>query len=1281
MDVKMSNRKLRSGTSADIDQPIFSCDTCGEKFWIKSKFDKHILSHAETVFSCNACNESFSSYFDLDTHSRLHKRTDQSIQCLDCKAQFADRSELLYHVHITHPDHSLANKELSKAVPSEKKVVQRNVTSVPINFENKSETTVFPKTVQVGTVLKNTKLQRNPIIFGMVGNHQNSPKSNSNSSRIKPILKTSNAVTIQKVNSPLSFKDPIDVDTKHHKPAESSNSVKRASDFSQKSPRKQQKVNHFKNIKQGTMANMSVIGPVVAKSQPLVLFKNVPVAKDLNVQSADQKCKMPSAATTVIRVGETTLSPIPVQANVITKKQIANLPNQPNLTKGLPVQVQNTSDKKISSTVSQNISNNQVKTSSPKIIINLPPQGGLIQPGQQLISANLFAGKTFIIQKSPNTVPKASGINLGSQPQFVKQRVLVNPVSSPKPPVQLTAVQPIVLASPGKQLLSPQKQQQKNLTISQSTDPQSVAVASSPVKSKPPKEIKSPQAKKLNMQKTEPPCNPPEKVSLSVVTSHLQNTSASLISKATSTTRSGQHGKKYTSKKISVGNIGKNEEDATKLSLAKIKSSKEMNPIDLGNLTSLKVVLPMLSLKKLPDSVYEECIKFGFINMKNLNKKFLAESKKIQKEKVKNATKVNPISTDDQTQNAKASELNTSTKEKVLSPRRTRRPVKEDSNVEVPNVKEGTNIEIHNVNTTVGNVGAQNLKDDQITSSLNVQDYNMEGSKQNLNNSKNEISPTRKTRNIKNTNQGLSNRPSRNIKSGGLNSNNGDNLGSPTLKENKQNANVSPPVLSDLKAKKLISFGGETVVALTKRFSRKGVNAEKVNPIPCKVQNMKTSENVPLQSVISSDTVPVQNVKNTINSTASRIVSSPSLASGISMPIPSSSVAPPTAKIQIVKAGENVKTNELNFVNKVSSSPVRANIHPKSTPSNVKVVPVTADFMKKLKESLLKSSPCADSNNIRLVVPSEVLSKIQAAPTRTVSDASIKTVPESSASSVITRVRVPFRKQSKHVVKSFEHVDEMLEDEKKKREEKEKIRKKEKILKKMLAKYEEKEERKQVKYFQKKLARFIEKNRDQLTGSEERLHEVISNSSRILEELKSLKHADETEIINQLVTNVMLKSLISNDSSEKSVEETVVEKEHQKKSVQGFVKISPSKAQKKSESNSIPTKGKNVTFKQSPIPPNPKSKNIFSSSLSSDSVYVYNETNLEDKADQASYSKSSNNTKKVLRKRSVSRKQAIKPFREDPFTDMSIITGEKFTIECPCQNENCDGLHPEMSFF
>ncbi|GBN17724.1 hypothetical protein AVEN_221255-1 [Araneus ventricosus] len=1271
----MSNKNLRSGSSPDTDQRMFSCDTCGERFWIKSKLDKHILSHAETVFSCNTCNESFSSYSDLDLHSRLHKRTDQSNQCLDCKTYFADRSELLYHVHITHPDHSLAKNEQPKTVPLEKKAFQENVIA-------------FPKIVQVGTLLGNSKPERNPIIFGVVGKYPGSSKSNSSFSGIKPILKTSDTVTIQKVNRPLSWKDPIDVDAKHHQPAETPKSVKRTSDFSQKSPRKQQKVNHFPNVKQDTMANISVVGQGVVQSQPLRLIKNSPMSKISNVHSAVEKCKMPSAATTVIRVGETTLSPVSVQESVITKKQIANpiktvipsiLPNWPNPAKGLTVvQVHNTPDKKVGTTESQNISINQVKTtSSPKIIINLSPQGGLIQPGQQLISANLFAGKTFIIQKSPNTV-KGSGDNVGSLAQFVKQRVLVNPVPSPKPPVQLAAVQPVVLASPGKQLLSTQKPQQENSTISKSTGPQNVALASSHVSSKTPKRIKLPEAKRLNLHKAESSCNSPEKASLSVVTSLPQNPSASLMSRVISTVRSGQYGRKYAPKKISSGNIGKNGEDATKLLQAKIKfSPKKMNSIDSGNLTSLKVVLPIISLKKLPDSVYEECIRNGFINLKNLNKKFLAESKKAIKMKSKNTIEVNPISTNDQIQNVKVSESNIGRKEKVAStPRRTRSAVKMVSDVE-----------IHNINA-LGNAGVQNLKAVQNISSLNVQDLNMKGSKQKVNNTENVISPTRKTRYIKNTNQSLPNQQSRNIKPDGLNFSNNDNLGSPTLQETKQSVNMATPISPDMKAKKLISIGDETVISLTKRYSRKSVNAEKVNQILStgQVQNMKTCENISVQSIESSDIAPVPNVKtNELSSTTNGIASSPAFASSISKPIRTSSVAPPSAKVQIMKAGENVKVNELNFVNdRIPSSPALSNNTLKSTPSNVKVVPVTADFMKKLKESLLKSSPCADSNNIRVVVPSEVLSKIQVLAAQTVLNTNIKTVPECSASSVITPVTVPFRRPSKTSVKNFENVDEMLQDEKRKREEKEKIKKKEKILKKMLVKYEEKEERKQVKYFQKKLSRFIEKNRDHLLGSEEKLFEVISNSSKIMEELKGLKHASETEIMNQLVTNVMLKSLMNNNSSGKSVDEAVVRKERQKKSVQGFVNVSTSRAQKKCDDNSASLKGKNVALKHSPVSPNPKSKNIFSSGLRSNSVYVYdaaNETSIEDKADQASYSKSSNNTKKVLRKRPTSQKQVIKPFQEDPFTDMSIITGEKFTIECPCQNENCDGLHPEMTFF
>ncbi|GFT33353.1 hypothetical protein NPIL_449941, partial [Nephila pilipes] len=45
------------------------------------------------------------------------------------------------------------------------------------------------------------------------------------------------------------------------------------------------------------------------------------------------------------------------------------------------------------------------------------------------------------------------------------------------------------------------------------------------------------------------------------------------------------------------------------------------------------------------------------------------------------------------------------------------------------------------------------------------------------------------------------------------------------------------------------------------------------------------------------------------------------------------------------------------------------------------------------------------------------------------------------------------------------------------------------------------------------------------------------------------------------------------------------------------------------------------------------------------------------------------------------KQQKTKYYADDLFTDMSIITDEKFLMECVCQTPNCNGYHPKLWFF
>ncbi|GIY08381.1 hypothetical protein CDAR_274621 [Caerostris darwini] len=120
--------------------------------------------------------------------------------------------------------------------------------------------------------------------------------------------------------------------------------------------------------------------------------------------------------------------------------------------------------------------------------------------------------------------------------------------------------------------------------------------------------------------------------------------------------------------------------------------------------------------------------------------------------------------------------------------------------------------------------------------------------------------------------------------------------------------------------------------------------------------------------------------------------------------------------------------------------------------------------------------------------------------------------------------------------------------------------------------------------------------------------------------------------------------------------------------------ISANKAQSKLSKFELISKDGKVSVREC-MPNNQCSKSL----LKHDSIYNYNsenEINWKNRGKQESYSKLNNTILTGQKSNGLfNQEKTVKPYATDDFTDVSIVTDEKFTIQCPCQSENCNGLH------
>ncbi|GFU87605.1 hypothetical protein TNCV_2935271 [Trichonephila clavipes] len=241
-------------------------------------------------------------------------------------------------------------------------------------------------------------------------------------------------------------------------------------------------------------------------------------------------------------------------------------------------------------------------------------------------------------------------------------------------------------------------------------------------------------------------------------------------------------------------------------------------------------------------------------------------------------------------------------------------------------------------------------------------------------------------------------------------------------------------------------------------------------------------------------------------------------------------------------------------------------------PTNLKIIKISANGMEKLDSDCFKN-PCA------IIPPTASKQQTLTIPTLVNEDAEKKktiTINKHERASMYHKTPMKQVFEKKEGRKSLSRSDllQLLESEKQKKVEKDKMKKKEKILKKMLLKYEEKEEKKQWKYLQKRLIRCIEKNKNCLKRRTGLLMEVVTNTSKLKEQIHKLNCTENDDVkylLSKLVKAIRDKdSIVAISKNHKEVaksqsvqeEKTVNNKDH----VQSFGNMSTNKIQRKNKS-------------------------------------------------------------------------------------------------------------------
>ena len=89
---------MQENSQIHLGEPQFSCEICGESFYLKKKYLGHINIH-DKKYECNECQKCFGSVRNLIRHEKAHRGI-KDHQCEICAKAYTSTRSLLQHMEI-----------------------------------------------------------------------------------------------------------------------------------------------------------------------------------------------------------------------------------------------------------------------------------------------------------------------------------------------------------------------------------------------------------------------------------------------------------------------------------------------------------------------------------------------------------------------------------------------------------------------------------------------------------------------------------------------------------------------------------------------------------------------------------------------------------------------------------------------------------------------------------------------------------------------------------------------------------------------------------------------------------------------------------------------------------------------------------------------------------------------------------------------------------------------------------------------------------------------------
>ncbi|GFY50063.1 hypothetical protein TNIN_456461 [Trichonephila inaurata madagascariensis] len=392
----------------------------------------------------------------------------------------------------------------------------------------------------------------------------------------------------------------------------------------------------------------------------------------------------------------------------------------------------------------------------------------------------------------------------------------------------------------------------------------------------------------------------------------------------------------------------------------------------------------------------------------------------------------------------------------------------------------------------------------------------------------------------------------------------------------------------------------------------------------------------------------------------------------------------PTAQLPKLTMGETLNSlAKFNITKSIETfAPVNSDLNVlQHSPCNRKIVNVSSECMKVLKESLLKNSSAVNCKYVCIAVPPKMLYDLKLMPMKSEFEKNIKSVARTTA--------IEERKGSDAI--NQPNIEKILQEDRRRKEEKEKIKKKEKILQKMLMKYEEKEEKKLIKYFQKRVTSHIKKKQGNLNEMEKNLVDTAGNKPKLLEVVRHLKCKDQSDVgilmeyfgmkrkfkkkpaRNSSIMKFEQKPGMSSVPTSVNPDISInipngLKVEESDKSFNSFYKEQVCSTPKREENLAYESESSYLLGTLNSHKTIPFGEDLVNDMTIFNSFYEEQVCSTPKREENLVYESESSylldnlNSHKTI------------PYGEDPFTDMSIITDETFTIPCPCGKVSCIGF-------